>query len=68
MDTALASGIALVETGQLQTVSNTLLTSAGLSVQFMSAPEPSTIALLGTGIAGVAGYGWRRRKAAVPAC
>jgi hypothetical protein len=26
-------------------------------------PEPSTVALLGIGIAGMAGYGWRRRRA-----
>ena len=27
-------------------------------------PEPSTLALLGIGIAGMAAYGWRRRKPA----
>jgi len=27
-----------------------------------STPEPATITLLGIGIAGMAGYGWRRRK------
>jgi hypothetical protein len=31
-------------------------------------PEPSTLTLLGIGIAGTAGYGWRRRKKAAPAC
>lgn len=30
-------------------------------------PEPGSFALLGMGIVGMAGYGWRRRKAA-PAC
>jgi PEP-CTERM motif len=29
-----------------------------------TAPEPATLALLGIGIAGMTGYGWRRRKAA----
>jgi uncharacterized membrane protein len=30
----------------------------------ISLPEPTTITLLAIGIAGIAGYGWRRRKAA----
>jgi hypothetical protein len=29
-----------------------------------SVPEPTSLTLLGIGIAGIAGYGWRRRKAA----
>lgn len=32
------------------------------SNQASSVPEPSTLALVGLGIAGMAGYGWRRRK------
>jgi hypothetical protein len=30
-------------------------------------PEPASLTLLGIGIAGIAGYGWRRRKQPVPA-
>jgi hypothetical protein len=62
--TPLANATKITEAGGLQEVSSTLLESAGLTVRFISAPEPSTMALLGTGIAGIAGYGWRRRKAA----
>jgi hypothetical protein len=29
-----------------------------------SVPEPASLTLLGIGIAGIAGYGWRRHKAA----
>jgi len=31
----------------------------------VAVPEPSTLTLLGIGIACMAGYGWRRRKLAV---
>jgi PEP-CTERM motif len=33
-------------------------------VGISDAPEPATLTILGIGIAGMAGYGWRRRKAA----
>jgi hypothetical protein len=33
-------------------------------VGISDAPEPATLTMLGIGIAGMAGYGWRRRKAA----
>jgi hypothetical protein len=60
---ALTDPIKIDEQDALQTVVNDSLADAALTVRFNSAPEPSTIALLGTGIAGMAGYGWRRRKA-----
>jgi hypothetical protein len=35
-----------------------------LGGEYTLAPEPATISLLGIGIVGMAGYGWRKRKAA----
>jgi hypothetical protein len=35
-------------------------------VKASATPEPATITMLAIGIAGVAGYTWRRRKPAAP--
>jgi hypothetical protein len=41
----------------------TALDAIGYNLSGMSAtPEPASLALLGIGIAGIAGYGWRKRK------
>lgn len=36
----------------------------GIEYELSSVPEPSSLTLLGIGIAGLAGYGWRRRQSA----
>ena len=38
--------------------------SAGIEGVATAAPEPASLTLLGIGIPGIAGYGWRRRKLA----
>lgn len=38
-----------------------------LEPQAAATPEPASLTLLGIGIAGMAGYGWRRRKLAAAA-
>jgi MYXO-CTERM domain-containing protein len=39
--------------------------SGNVTFQAQVAPEPSGLALAGVGLAGLLGYGWRRRKPAV---
>jgi PEP-CTERM motif len=55
--------VVLTELGSGLFVADDLSFTAGTS----AVPEPATLTLLGFGIAGLAGYGWRRRKQAVVA-
>jgi PEP-CTERM motif len=70
VDTTLTTLTSPFTLSHLYTVTMTgsgFVVALGGETSLTQTPEPATITLLGVGIAGMAGYGWRKRKQSVTA-
>jgi len=61
---SLPSGYSVAQYFHLITKPGGVVTALGAETQLSTVPEPTSMAMLGVGLAGMGGYGWRRRKAA----